>query len=838
MESFGGFSIANQLKYGLPLIVGLGILGIGGLLIVMSFNAQVELLYDIQHKRSQVAAQEINAYLDDLQSKLGYLARVRGLYALSPEIQQHFLEALTRHNSAYEAVAIMNRHGQVMATVHPYGKTSWEDPLSLRAFQHSFNGKEDFLSSVKQDPLVKQPFITMAVPVRNQQDEVSGALLAKINLGFLWFVVDNTEVGLTGYSYIMDEQGFLIAQKGVPADSFNRQSLSSYSFIQKITAEPTAPVLTYQGLRGMEVIGASTLIEGSHWFVVVELPVAEAYRSLYRKLLFMGFALLLAVVISIGIGILFSMKIVLPLRRLTDAASQISSGNLVAEVDIKGSNELGLLAEAFNRMSVRLQELIHEMTQKVTELEKSGEALKESEKRYRLLFEEMPISLWEEDCSGVKGRIDQLRAEGIKNFDKYFEEHPDELAHCASLVKRLSINKHALAMYQAKSKEELMEGLPHIFNEAGFVIFRNELIALAEGHTSFVAETENYTLKKEKIHIHLHLSIAPGYEDSWSKVLLSVHDITDRKQAEEKIKEYADNLEQMVEDRTKEIKTQAEKIQKSQDALTYLMQDVNHSRLELEESNQELEKEIAERQLKEKQIEQYATQLERANNELKDFAYIVSHDLKAPLRAVAQLAQWLSQDYGEILGEEGKELTDLLMSRVSRMYSLIEGILSYSRIGRVQEKKERVDLNMLAAEVIGILDLNDNIQVSVKTELPVIFADATRMEQVFQNLLSNAITYMDKPQGTIGIDCQDEENQWKFSIEDNGPGIDQKYYEKIFQIFQTLASKDDYEGTGIGLTLVKKIIEMYGGAIWLESEPGEGTTFFFTFPKKGNDDEQ
>ena len=141
-----------------------------------------------------------------------------------------------------------------------------------------------------------------------------------------------------------------------------------------------------------------------------------------------------------------------------------------------------------------------------------------------------------------------------------------------------------------------------------------------------------------------------------------------------------------------------------------------------------------------------------------------------------------------------------------------------------------VNLNQLLAEVIYLIAPPAHIDIQVEDELPSILCERTRIEQVFQNLLSNAVKFMDKQRGEIKITCAQEDGYWKFSIADNGPGIDEKYFDKIFQIFQTLAPRDESENTGVGLALVKKIIEMYNGKIWVESKVGHGSKFFFTLP--------
>jgi PAS domain S-box-containing protein len=236
-----------------------------------------------------------------------------------------------------------------------------------------------------------------------------------------------------------------------------------------------------------------------------------------------------------------------------------------------------------------------------------------------------------------------------------------------------------------------------------------------------------------------------------------------------------------------------------------------------------------------KQVEERQTclmhELESANEELKNFAYVVSHDLKAPLRAIGSLADWVVTDYADKFDDEGKAQMHLLLSRVRRMDGLIDGILQYSRIGRVKEASVAVDLGQLVPEVIDMLSPPANIAITLDNPLPTVLAERTRLQQVFQNLLSNAIKYMDKPEGRIRIGCVAAGNKWKLSVADNGPGIEERHFERIFQLFQTLAPRDRVESTGVGLALVKKIIELYGGEVWVESKVGEGSTFFFTLPR-------
>ncbi len=245
-----------------------------------------------------------------------------------------------------------------------------------------------------------------------------------------------------------------------------------------------------------------------------------------------------------------------------------------------------------------------------------------------------------------------------------------------------------------------------------------------------------------------------------------------------------------------------------------------------------LVRDITERKHAEEKAQQLLQELTSANEELTNFAYVVSHDLKAPLRGIGSLADWLAHDYADKFNDEGKEHMRLLINRVHRMGALIDGILQYSRVGRIKEAVVPVQLDQLIAEVIDLLAVPAHIKVTVMPGMPVVSGEPTRIQQLFHNLVSNAVKYMDKPQGEIEVGWADEGSQWRFHVRDNGPGIAERHFERIFQLFQTLAPRDRVESTGVGLALVKKIVEMYQGRVWLESELGKGTTFYFTLPKK------
>jgi signal transduction histidine kinase len=282
--------------------------------------------------------------------------------------------------------------------------------------------------------------------------------------------------------------------------------------------------------------------------------------------------------------------------------------------------------------------------------------------------------------------------------------------------------------------------------------------------------------------------------------------------------------------------------------------------LELSRANEALNIEIAERcraeqalqclnMTLENRVERRTFESERRARDLEQFAYVASHDLKAPLRGIANLSEWLKEDLLDRLTPETQEQLDLLRDRVARMNALIEGLLEYSRIGRVAGSLEEVDVGALVTEVVDTLAPPPSFKVRIASGLPVLHTDRLHLSQVFANLIANAIRHHDRDRGWVSVSGQDLGEQWRFAVEDDGPGIPPEFRDKIFLMFQTLGVKDYGANTGIGLALVKKLVEEHGGAIRLEDGADKrgkrrGCRFVFTWAKReqafdpGGDDVQ
>jgi hypothetical protein len=244
---------------------------------------------------------------------------------------------------------------------------------------------------------------------------------------------------------------------------------------------------------------------------------------------------------------------------------------------------------------------------------------------------------------------------------------------------------------------------------------------------------------------------------------------------------------------------------------------------------------VTEKKMAEEVLKEHTKKIEEINKELDDFTYIVSHDLKEPLRSIDAFSKFMVDDYREKLGEEGLNYLERIRINAGRMQSLIEDLLEISRIERKKYPFEEIKAEELIKEVSLRLEYaikQKNAQLVVADNLPAIFCDRVRLTEVFINLVSNAVKFADKPAPVIEIGCRDKNPFYEFYVKDNGPGIEERYFNKVFEIFQRLGKREDHEGTGAGLSIAKKIVEMHKGKIWLESKAGEGTTFYFTISQK------
>ena len=247
---------------------------------------------------------------------------------------------------------------------------------------------------------------------------------------------------------------------------------------------------------------------------------------------------------------------------------------------------------------------------------------------------------------------------------------------------------------------------------------------------------------------------------------------------------------------------------------------------------------ISERRAAEVALEDKQAELTRSNEDLEQFAYVASHDLKAPLRAMALLVQWIRADLGGYDAGNIRENLGLLEQRTYRLGRLLDDLLEYSRVGRKIGEHRLVDCNVLVRDVIQLCGAPPNMQISIATELPTLATYAAPLEQVFRNLIGNAVKHHPGPTGVITIAHEEHENSFVFSVQDDGEGIPLEYSERVFQMFQTLKRRDEVEGSGMGLAIVSRIVAWQGGRVWFEPVAnGSGTVFKFQWQKSAQQED-
>lgn len=481
----------------------------------------------------------------------------------------------------------------------------------------------------------------------------------------------------------------------------------------------------------------------------------------------------------IGFIILSSCVSFLITRSITRPLNKLANGaELIGKGDLNHRVDIKTKNE--------LGELASAFNQMTERRQLADETLRQSEAKYQDLFDSAPVAYF---FVGIDGLIKGAN-KAAENLTGYRSEE---------LQKMKEFN-----LYAEKSKEKA-KGLFEKFKRG--ISWENE---------------EMIYEKKDGQKIYGLLSVRP-IKDENGLVLESrsvVVDITERKRAEDELEQHRNHLEEMVGIRTAELDKRISEAEQLNSAMVNLMEDLRVSKEILTTRSQ---------------------QLTEANKELDAFAYSVSHDLRAPLRAVAGFSQMLIEDYGDKLDEQGQHQLDVIQGSARQMGQLIDDLLAFSRLGRKELRMLDINMRALAEEVIKqfqIIEPERTARLKVDA-LPPTIGDRSMIREVFANLLSNALKYTaPREAAVIEVNAKTEGDENIYSVRDNGVGFDMKYAGKLFKVFQRLHSTEEFEGTGIGLALVQRIVHRHGGRVWAEGQVNQGATFYFALPirKEKEDD--
>lgn len=458
-----------------------------------------------------------------------------------------------------------------------------------------------------------------------------------------------------------------------------------------------------------------------------------------------------------------------------------------------------------------------------TERHTAEAALRANQKRYADLFEFSPISLWEEDFSQVKEILDDLRAAGIEDLRRHFEDHPDQTERCAAAVKILDTNQATVRLYGAQCKEQLVQNLGNILPEQPDKAFLEGIIHFAEGGRFFETEARNRTLDGRTIDVVMGATLPPGFEDSWSRVLVSIRDITRQKETERQLDLYREHLETQVEKRTRA----------------------------LQEANHRLIQEIGERQRTERQLIQsekmaalgtlvasIAHEINNPNSFITFNIPILGDYLKRVVPILDEHAKshpdtlWFGMDYHEFR-EDLFRLLDNVAHGSKRINTTVSDLRDYVRT-REHDQIEATDLALVLNRALAMTRAKisktvRDLDVRLSPDLPRVWADPAALERVFINALINAAQAADKPDSRITIQAHEKNGTVVVEISDNGCGMDAATLKSAFDPFFT--TKTTGEGTGLGLYVCREVMTSMGGEVDLQSQVGEGTTLRLTIPR-------
>jgi PAS domain S-box-containing protein len=572
-----------------------------------------------------------------------------------------------------------------------------------------------------------------AVPIFDANGGINAVLIGGISLAALSQAIAGLNVSRAARSSLLDaRQGGLIIAHPDPKRIMTPVKERNEAELRALAGEQGNLEMKD---NGESVLAAFAPVPGLPWSVLILVPTNEVFAPLDSLTLQAVLYVSAIVLISALLGIILARSIVRPVRELVKGTAEIGRGNLDFRIKVKSRDEIGQLSNDFNQMASDLKSVTasrDDLDREIAERMESEKELRLSEEKFSKAFQTSPYAIT--ITRAADGRFIDVN----DTFHTMTGFTREEVFATSSIGLKLWVNEEDRQRVVA----DLRAGLPVVGRE---YLFRTKTGGVING--LFSAQI-------------IQLTHGPC-------ILSSINDITERKRAEERLRE--------------------------------VNEDLKHS-----------------------------------NSELEQFAYVASHDLQEPLRMVSSYTQLLAQRFGDVLDQDARDFIGFAVDGANRMQRLIQDLLAYSRITTRGRVPEPVDASAALGEALVNLQaaVAESGALVTNDDLPAVRADYTQLVLLFQNLIGNAIKFRkpDEPPRVhiSAVRSPEDPRFWMFRVADNGIGIEQKHFERIFVIFQRLHAREDYPGTGIGLAVCQRIVNRHGGRIWIESEPGKGTSFLFT----------
>ena len=832
-----------------------------------SYVTQEKQALNLQHEVAQRVSTEATGYLDGLETQLRAISQMEELQKLDRQGQRAVLGELLAFQSAFESLDLLDRNGQEQ--VHLFRSIVIPDEeLVNRAKDEVFlipkTSGQTYYSPVYFDNVTGEPYITIAVPLsEDRTGQVDGVLVSLVRFQKIRDLIMDLQISPGQSVYIVDSQNNVIAHPN--------PSLVLRGTLFQVPEQDGIQT----GLSGSKVVLAVDRIHlgGQTFTVVAEQTLAEALALAINTVLITTVLLVGMLIVSIALGFEILRQIVHPIKEMATTAQAISDGDLSRQVQVMSSDEVGILAAAFNSMTTQLRLSLEGLKKQVVDVKQAEESLRQANQTLQALIDYSPLAiimldldahvlLWNKAGEKMYGwAAQEILGESI-NFLPEGKRHEQQIilervaqGEILTNLESELIHKDGSRLLSSVSIAPLKDASGNVngFMSISMDITERkkaeEALRESEERLRQIASSLNEVIWLRDVETRRVLYVNPAFEELTGQtceafyknpdiVIDAVHP-DDRNMVinalDQQVEGVPYNLEhriihlnggvRWVSSRSFPVRNAAGEVFRR----ASIMEDIT-KRKEAEEEvrllNAELELRVIDR----------TAQLEAANKELESFSYSISHDLRAPLRAINGYTRILEDNYTRILDDEGKRILRVVSEQATHMGNLIEYLLAFSHLGKAKMNIVAVNMNKMVDEVFHELVDSahpDRIKFS-RSNLEDVKADPNLLRQVWVNFISNALKYSrNRPVAEIEVGCDWDGNEVTYWIRDNGVGFDMRYVDKLFDIFQRLHKFEEFEGTGVGLSIVQRIVQRHGGQVKAVGKVGQGATFSFTLPKKG-----